>query len=97
MEEIPENLYWKVVRDKSSFCDADFKNIKYISLDHDLGIDDFTGYDAVKFLCEYLMVNVKPEDMNITLVSHSMNPIGKKNIECYWDNFLKVYYRELTN
>lgn len=62
-----------------------------LSFDHDLGDDDEpTGYDAVKWLVEFCMeFNVSPAQ--ITLNVHSANPVGKKNIEAYWENFQRVF------
>lgn len=47
--------------------------IDILDLDHDLG-DGQSGYDIAKYLVE--------NDINIgTIRVHSMNPVGKKNIE----------------
>ena len=91
----PDKVFWKVVRDRTSFCNADFRDIDYISLDHDLAIEDFTGYDAIKMYCEYVMVHYGPDKFRLpTVVVHSKNPVGKENIEKYWDNFCKVWWKD---
>lgn len=64
----------------------------YISFDHDLGNNELTGYDIVKFLIEMDMDdrNSKwkfPDDFDFYV--HSQNPIGKQNIESYLNNYLK--------
>lgn len=69
----------------------------YISFDHDIdsydknGLEE-TGYDALKWFVQVLMNNsFKAEFISdcITINVHSANPIGKKNIEAYWQSFLK--------
>ena len=62
-----------------------------VSLDHD--IQDFrtngqeaTGYDCVKALVELLLDYKAPPD--VTLFAHTQNPVGKKNILSYWQNYL---------
>lgn len=63
----------------------------YISFDHDLGEDVSTGYDIAKELVERDMSEHSwfkfPE--NFSFYVHSQNPIGKKNIESYLNNYLK--------
>lgn len=71
----------------------------YVSFDHDISSYDesgreITGYDAMKWLCAYLLdsegnlprwTKIGRFDINV----HSANPIGKRNIEEYWKNFIK--------
>lgn len=67
----------------------------FISFDHDLGEDENgnllpTGYDFAKWLVEMDMDNMYgglPE--NFSFYVHSANPVGKKNIETYLNNYLK--------
>lgn len=81
-----------------------------ICFDHDLGHEHYgiectseaweeyyaadlekTGYDAAKWLCEYADktgVEIPP------YVVHSANPVGRKNIQIYIENFKK--YRNET-
>jgi hypothetical protein len=72
-----------------------------ISYDHDLSIEHYqemgdtisydeysekTGYDCVKWLCDYCMKNnLKFPDYYI----HSMNTVGKENIISYIENYKK--------
>jgi len=52
--------------------------ITEISLDHDLGCGQLTGYDFCKwFEREYFNKTVP----NITFKIHSQNPVGRKNME----------------
>lgn len=73
-----------------------------ISFDHDLGDyqalyssgyiegelpeDEKTGYDCIKWLIDYCIDNKLklPE-----CIVHSANPVGKKNIESYIENYKK--------
>ncbi len=66
----------------------------FISFDHDLGVDKYdnllpTGYDFVKWLVDMDMDNIYkfPEDFDFYV--HSANPVGKKNIETYLNNYFK--------
>ncbi len=74
----------------------------YISFDHDLAFDhyyavgtkphEFTGYDFVKWLCDYIATEqvVLPEGFDWYV--HSMNPVGAKNIRDYFNCFLHNWY-----
>lgn len=74
-----------------------------ISFDHDLGYEEYglvdgivrivfdkeekSGYDFAKWLIEYdLETNSMPDNFSFTV--HSMNPIGKKNIETLLNNYI---------
>ena len=71
----------------------------YISFDHDLGdVDKHTGYDIAKLLVELDMAASDPLSTEETFplpddfefYVHSQNPIGKKNIESYLNNYLRI-------
>jgi len=85
---IPEEYVEKFGRDMCSVCATYDEAIRilsileyrvffhgeiYISLDHDLG-DDKSGYDVAKWIVEnqFPLTGFK---------CHSMNPVGRKNIE----------------
>lgn len=84
--------YWIIIRDFDEFTiSVDMNYVafndfpKVISFDHDLG-DGKTGFDCAKWLIEYCM------DKNLELPTfyvHSMNPVGKENIEKLLMNFRK--------
>jgi hypothetical protein len=66
---------------------------KYISFDHDLGLESVgndgqekTGYDCAKWLVDYCLD--KGVELPLWKV-HSANPVGRKNIESYLNNFNK--------
>lgn len=91
----PEN--WITVRSYNDFIkivDENYFYITTISLDHDLGLfedrEELTGYDCVKWLCDYIWDNERP--VNFYLEVHSANPVGKENILSYWRNFLHAYH-----
>jgi hypothetical protein len=66
---------------------------QFISFDHDLPYEnpewpeEKTGYDCAKWLIEYCMrTGQKLPDYQV----HSMNPVGKKNIEAILSNYENV-------
>ena len=67
----------------------------YISFDHDIDSYDkdgneLTGYSALKWMINHLIEIKRPLLANLISVNvHSANPVGKKNIEAYWESFLK--------
>jgi len=64
----------------------------FISFDHDLGYNELTGYDIAQelVLCDMNGIYKFPDGFAYT--THSMNPVGKKNIEGLLDNYFKVTY-----
>lgn len=105
-ERNPEDVTWMdysevddfiVVRNSAQFKDVTHRHLHkklLISLDHD--IQDFnkdtevTGYDCLKWLVNVCYLN-KIDIDNVTVKFHTQNPVGKKNMETYWNNFKKVY------
>lgn len=66
------------------------KDIEEISLDHDLGEFKKSGYDIIKYLI--VEHNYGRLDLSKVIIKcHSMNPVGKLNIEKTWSNFQKRY------
>jgi hypothetical protein len=70
----------------------DLENYDF-SFDHD--IQDFssgdienTGYDCVKWLCDFAMDNKVDLSLN-KFYYHTQNPVGNKNMKSYIDNYLK--------
>lgn len=90
---------WIIVRNYNEFVNHITKNglPDFISFDNDLADEHYitddsslykekTGFDCAKWLCEYVM------DNQLALpnyVIHSMNPVGKLNIDTYLTNFIK--------
>lgn len=59
----------------------------HIAFDHDLGAHKFTGMDFCIWFCNYIMDGAKlPDDFTYSV--HSMNPVGKENIDKYMKSFL---------
>ena len=84
---IPKTEGWDIIRTYEEFVSWITKNgiPKEISFDHDLGeIDEKTGYDCAKWLCEYCWTNGLPlPEFNC----HSANPVGRENILSILNNF----------
>ena len=83
----PEN--WVIVRSFHEAIEAmevlGFPN--FISFDHDLG-SGLTGYDFCQYLVE-LDMDKKVLSEDFSFYVHSQNPIGKKNIEAFMNNYLE--------
>lgn len=77
---------------------------KFVSFDHDLGDETkYTGYDLAKRLVENDIISTDPQTRvefrssrerykfpeGFDFFVHSKNPIGKKNIETYLNNYMK--------
>lgn len=59
-----------------------------MSLDHDLGHNEETGYDFIKWLVNQDMDNKLNIHETTHFYVHSQNPVGKKNIEMYYQNYM---------
>lgn len=91
---------WHIVRNYKQFINRILENglPDMISFDHDLADEHYlqpdsqqfiekTGYDCAKWLTEYCMDNY----LNLPdFFCHSMNPVGKENIERLLKNFKKI-------
>lgn len=106
--DIPVNQHYSVVRNYKEFVDLiTLRGLpRFVCYDHDLAYCHYgdglnndkidydkyqekTGYDCAKWLISYCM------ERNIAhppYVVHSMNPIGKSNIESYIESYNKVLY-----
>jgi hypothetical protein len=86
------NKEWVIVRDYYSFIYHIKKNGVpcEISFDHDLGYysnnKEKTGYDALKWLCDYLLENNKKLPK---IHFHTSNSVGYDNMVSYLSNFIK--------
>lgn len=96
-ERFPPNDYreWVICRNHFEVFERVLEQgmPSYISFDHDLGEDNWTGYDIAKELVNIDMKTIDPAykfSDNFTFYVHSQNPIGKKNIESYLNNYLSV-------
>ncbi len=90
---------WHIVRNHEQFVNRILEKElpEMISFDHDLADQHYTdqgsqeyvektGYDCAKWLVEYCMDN----DVDLPkFYCHSMNPVGKNNIESLLNNFKK--------
>ncbi|WP_294302925.1 cyclic-phosphate processing receiver domain-containing protein [uncultured Chryseobacterium sp.] len=98
-QEIFQKEGWYIARNYQAFVDRILEKglPEMISFDHDLADEHYlepnsreyvekTGYDCAKWLVEYCMDHCLdlPE-----YYCHSMNPVGKQNIESLLNNFKK--------
>lgn len=92
-ERFPPNSgdVWDIVRtvdEAKAYMEANGCPL-FISFDHDLGEDQATGFDLVKWMVERdLDADGKFIPRLFTYYVHSQNPVGKKNIESYLDGYL---------
>ena len=92
--DYPEDITWKTVRTFEDFKSAvkDCWDEPYeVSFDHDiqdynLNGDEVTGYTALKWLVDYIIEYNFP--LPEAVYFHTKNPVGKRNMESYWSNFL---------
>lgn len=97
------NSEWIVCRNDKTFKDMfmSFDSIiTHISFDNDLANFDsdgneVTGYDCLKWLCDYILDSNIDVD-NLKLLFHTANPVGKTNMMCYWNNFKENYERSIN-
>lgn len=74
----PKGWVWaKTINDIVKYMYTNFKDVKIISLDHDLGYDDVTGY-TIACSIEQLVRDGKIKQ--IVMRSHSANPVGAQKI-----------------
>ena len=64
-------------------------DIDIISFDHDLGFGSLSGKEILDQLIDFELDtnNVGTIFGNKTILSHSMNPVGKRNILEKWNNY----------
>ena len=92
------NSDWIVCRNDKTFKDmfTSFDSIiTHVSFDNDLANFDsdgneVTGYDCVKWLCDYILDN-DLDITNLTLKFHTANVVGRENMKFYWNNFRNYY------
>lgn len=96
-ERFPVDSSWAIARTPSEAFVLIEKNgmPNEMSLDHDLGEGIPTGYDFVRMLSERLLDGevILPDSFKYYV--HSQNPVGKRNIEEYLNQFLRFYRNEL--
>lgn len=88
---------WFLCRNYDEFIDYIhnyYDTITHISFDHDISSYDkegneYTGYDAVKYLTNYIIDNNLL--VNFTVNFHTANQVGYENMSVYWSNFIKFY------
>ncbi len=90
---IPVDQHYSLVRSYKEFVDLiTLRGVPmYVCYDHDLSdfnnTEEKTGYDCAKWLVAYCVEkNIK----HPSYIVHSMNPIGKQNIESYINSYNKT-------
>ncbi len=82
----PPDDTWNVVRNYNDFVNLfnqNYDNVEAISFDHDLGDDPKSGYDAAKYVLNFIVDKkrtVGEYKQFPMLTVHSMNPVGARNI-----------------
>lgn len=90
----PENVEWFIARTQYYFMSLlEDEEFDIITFDHDIECYDeegkeVTGYDLLKWALDYFYTNNKKIPV---MYFHSMNPIGKANMEGYLASFTKAY------
>ena len=52
--------------------------------------EEITGYKCLQFICDFMLEkNIDPSDY--IFYFHTANPVGKKNMQSYWNNFQRHY------
>lgn len=94
----PDNIQWRIVRTYDEFCSVVPKlQPDIISFDHDLmdfdptGKAERTGFHCLKTLVDWCMIRNRKIPK---CLFHTMNPIGKENMESYYTNYLRVIETE---
>lgn len=104
--EIPKNQHYSLVRNYDQFVELiTMRGLpKYVCYDHDLadghydhGLNndeipygqykELTGYDCAKWLVAYC---AERKIKHPPYIVHSLNPVGKKNIESYIESYNKT-------
>jgi len=94
----PKDIYDVIVRSYDEAIEhiKEYGFPKFISFDHDLGIDDNgvekTGYDLAKWLVESALDGLLEFPQDFSFYVHSANPIGKHNIESILNNYLNFKF-----
>ena len=103
IKEMYRNEEWVIAR---TYADAMVEVLnrgfpKFVSFDHDLGHDKYTGHEFAKQLVENDIISGNRESRqnykfspDFSFYVHSQNPIGKANIEGLLNNYLA--YRDKT-
>lgn len=90
VQEKYRNEEWVVCRSRAAVYSAIYQKgvPSYISFDHDLGENFDTGFDIVKMIVNMDLDGFREIPENFSFYVHSKNPVGKKNIEEYINNYM---------
>ena len=96
-ERFPTDLYndpfeWRIARgyQDAKWMVETYGMPSFISFDHDLGSNTWSGMDFCKWLCHFMTAN-EIDPTTFEFYVHSMNPVGAENIRSYLNNFVRVH------
>lgn len=88
-----DNQAWVVVRSHAEAVEVVRERgvPSYISFDHDLGQNSQSGFEFVKWLCNFIADGLGefPDDFDFYV--HSQNPVGRINIQMYLSQFQRFH------
>lgn len=84
-----EWIICRTLQEVTRVCRNEGKLPDYVSFDHDLGENEPTGYVIAKWMVDMDLDEILKFPDNFAFYAHSQNPVGKKNIEAYLDNYLQ--------
>lgn len=99
----PDNVEWVVVRNSAKFIDEFWNLVKsgkeyIVSFDHDIqefdtdSNEEITGYTVLQTMIDAIQYYGLSVPM---CYFHSMNPVGRDNMEVYYKNFAEFYAEEM--
>jgi hypothetical protein len=100
-----DGRFWMVARNvQEAFDLMDMHGIpSFMSLDHDLGIDQPTGYDFVKMLIDDFFKSAEYDEADLLefpygfqFYVHSQNPVGAANIEQHLSAFIEFWNADIA-
>lgn len=91
MQNKYHNEEWTICRSHMQVISAIYENgmPTFISFDHDLGENESTGHAIAKWIVHLDMESSVKIPDNFDFYVHSMNPIGKANIEGLLNGYLE--------
>lgn len=94
--ELYKSKNWVICRNKNQVINAfiEHNNVfpSFCSFDHDLGLNEPTGYDIICWMIDSDIsgtITIPENAVNDMIYVHSMNPVGKKNIEGIIDSYMR--------
>jgi hypothetical protein len=93
MQERYREQQWTVVRNRDQAIQAIINHgliaPNFISFDHDLGNNEPTGFNIAQWIVDQHMDGNLEIPADFDFYVHSMNPVGRENIERYLRNYIR--------